>query len=70
MDITLSFLAKSLDKHGITLVHITYPPLDSTGGLKLVEQTLQFVWTDCPLYKLKNLILAYQYLMLLIEIHN
>ena len=28
MDITLSFLAKSLDKHGITLLHITYPPLD------------------------------------------
>ena len=28
MDITLSFLAKSLDKHGITLVHITYPPLE------------------------------------------
>ena len=28
MDITLSFLAKSLDKHGITLVHITYPPLN------------------------------------------
>ena len=27
MDITLSFLAKSLDKHGVTLVHITYPPL-------------------------------------------
>ena len=27
MDITLSFLAKSLDKHGITQVHITYPPL-------------------------------------------
>ena len=27
MDITLSFLAKSLDKHGITLVHVTYPPL-------------------------------------------
>ena len=27
MDITLSFLAKSLDKHGVTLVHITYPSL-------------------------------------------
>ena len=26
MDITLSFLAKSLDKHSITLVHITYLP--------------------------------------------
>ena len=27
MDIILSFLAKSVDKHNITLVHITYPPL-------------------------------------------
>ena len=27
MDIILSFLAKLVDKHGITLVHITYPPL-------------------------------------------
>ena len=26
MDIILSFLAKSVDKHSITLVHITYPP--------------------------------------------
>ena len=26
MDIILSFLAKSVDRHGITLVHITYPP--------------------------------------------
>ena len=28
MDIILSFLAKPLDKHGITPVHVTYPPLD------------------------------------------
>ena len=28
MDIILSFLAKPVDKHGITLVHITYPPLN------------------------------------------
>ena len=28
MDIILLFLAKPLDKHGTTLVHITYPPLD------------------------------------------
>ena len=28
MDIMLLFLAKPLDKHGIKLVHITYPPLD------------------------------------------
>ena len=27
MDIILLFLAKPLDKHGTTLVHITYPPL-------------------------------------------
>ena len=29
MDIILSFLAKSVDKHSVTLVHITYPPLQS-----------------------------------------
>ena len=29
MDIILSFLAKSVDKHSITLVHITYPPLSN-----------------------------------------
>ena len=27
MDIILLILAKTLDKHGTTLVHITYPPL-------------------------------------------
>ena len=27
MEIILSFLAKPVDKHGITLVHIAYPPL-------------------------------------------
>ena len=27
MDIILLFLAESLDKHGITLVHVIYPPL-------------------------------------------
>ena len=26
-NIMLSFLAKAQDKHGITLMHITYPPL-------------------------------------------
>ena len=30
MDLILSFLAKKLDKHGITLVHITYPPLGTS----------------------------------------
>ena len=29
MDIILSFLAKPVDKHGITLVYITYPPWGS-----------------------------------------
>ena len=29
MDVILLFLAKPLDKHGTTLVHITYPPLKS-----------------------------------------
>ena len=28
IDIILSFLGKPVDKHGTTLVHITYPPLD------------------------------------------
>ena len=28
IDVILSFLAKPLDKHGITLVHITYPLLE------------------------------------------
>ena len=30
MDIILLFLAMPVDKQGITLVHITYPPLKST----------------------------------------
>ena len=30
IDIILSFLAKPVDKHGTTLVHITYPPLINT----------------------------------------
>ena len=29
IDIILLFLTKPLDKHGDTLVHITYPPLDT-----------------------------------------
>ena len=29
MDILLVILAKPLDKHGVTLVHITYPPMVS-----------------------------------------
>ena len=30
MDLILLFAAKRVDKHGITLVHITYPPLGIT----------------------------------------
>ena len=30
IDIILTFLAKPVDKHGTTLVHITYPPLKYT----------------------------------------
>ena len=38
MDIILTFLAKPVDKHGITLVHITYPPLLSLPcNFELVE---------------------------------
>ena len=35
MDIILLFLAKPLDKHGTTLVHITYPPLEDMKEVKL-----------------------------------
>ena len=37
IDIILSFLAKPVDKHGTTLVHITYPPL--VHGLRLMVLT-------------------------------
>ena len=40
MDTTLSFLAKSLDKHGVTLVHITYPPLNDTNRLVARETAM------------------------------
>ena len=42
MDLILSFLAKSLDKHGIILVHITYLPLLilKLKKIKLSEKTL------------------------------
>ena len=33
IDIILSFLAKPVDKHGTTLVHITYPPLHLKTGV-------------------------------------
>ena len=34
MDIILLLLAKPLDKHGITLVHITYTPLVANDKLQ------------------------------------
>ena len=34
MDIILSFLATPVDKHGITLVHITHPPLRCRPGMQ------------------------------------
>ena len=42
MDIILSFLAKSLDRHGITLVHIPYPPLAVSGNVFLPKYDLSF----------------------------
>ena len=42
MDIILSFLAKPVDKHGITLVHITYPPLVA----EVVNRSLKADCTD------------------------
>ena len=46
MDIILLFLAKPVDKHGITAVHITYPPLVSL----FIRPTLHKV----PFYRAKN----------------
>ena len=46
MDIILLFLAKPLDKHGTTLVHITYPPLvnvQSTATLNSVGTALFYL---------------------------
>ena len=40
MDIILSFLAKPQDKHGITLMHITYLPLNFPGKPGRVRQIL------------------------------
>ena len=44
MDIILSFLAKSVDKHSITLVHITYLPLISS---QMAEFLLFFRAKSC-----------------------
>ena len=37
MDIILSFLAKPVDKYGITLVHITYPPLRCRADTEMMK---------------------------------
>ena len=37
MDIILSFLAKPVDKHGITLVHITYLPLRCRADAEMMK---------------------------------
>ena len=41
MDIILSFLAKLVDKHGITLLHITNPPLSFLCYLNVLAFYLQ-----------------------------
>ena len=59
IDIILSFLAKPVDKHGITLVHITYPPLRASGVLnshklriqQIIIQYTQRVHTTCMVSK-------------------
>ena len=47
MDIILSFLAKSVDKHSITPVQITYPPLFFD-----VRKAFDTIWINGLLYKL------------------
>ena len=39
MDIILSFLAKPVDKHGVTPVHIIYPPLVVSQGIVQTPRT-------------------------------
>ena len=39
MDIILLFLAKPLDKHGTTLMHITYPPLKTSKTIGKLNVT-------------------------------
>ena len=39
MNIILLFLAKPLDKHGITLVHIIYPSLEGGDLLMFLQRT-------------------------------
>ena len=49
MEIILSFLAKSVDKHSIILVHITYPPLDppSPTGINLLPASKEAAMIRC-----------------------
>ena len=44
MGIILSFLAKPLDKHGITLAHITYLPLVSIGIFRPLVLNIDLSW--------------------------
>ena len=37
MDITLSFLSKPVDKHGITLVYYSYPPLRCRADIEMMK---------------------------------
>ena len=43
MDIILLILAKPLDKHGTTLVHITYPPLISVLIFAMFSEIFMYV---------------------------
>ena len=55
MDIILSFLAKPVDKYGITLVHITYRPLRCRADTEMMKMVADQnsgesarVFTGCP----------------------
>ena len=67
MDIILLILAKPLDRHGTTLVHITYPPLISVLIFAMLSEIfthlvgenvfLQFIAVKIPrlsFYKIKK----------------
>ena len=43
MDIIVLILAKPLDKHGTTLVHITYPPLISVSIFAIFSEIFTHV---------------------------
>ena len=42
MDIILLFLAKLVDKHGTTLVRITYPPLNIQSDFRITRRCIFF----------------------------